>query len=56
MTRRRSVTELERAEPTGQERMLVSFFYAHNVGHAVEACITVSAIIWPTLRAKSASR
>ena len=37
MTRRTSLTGLEGAELTGRERVLVNFFYAHSVGHAVEA-------------------
>lgn len=37
MIRRTPVTEHDGAELTGRERVLVNFFYAHNVGHAVEA-------------------
>jgi len=37
MTPRTSIAELDEAASTGRERVLVNFFYAHNVGHAVEA-------------------
>jgi hypothetical protein len=37
MTRGTSIAEADTPELTGRERVLVNFFYAQNVGHAVEA-------------------